>query len=488
MRFLRRSLVGLFLIAVTLGIFAYAGQSVYSAIQARLSEESPQRPARERVFAANVVTVQPGRVVPVLTAFGEVRSRRTLELRAKATGTVVELHPAFEEGGHVDKGDLLLRVDPADAQSALELARTDLADAEAELRDARRTLELARDELAATEAQAALRERALERQKDLQARGFGTDAAVDEVELAAVSARQAVVSGRQSVAQSETGIDTATTRVERARINLSEAERSLADTELYAGFAGTLSDVTLVEGGLVANNERVADLIDADALEVSFRVSTSQYSRLIDQAGRLLPVEVAVTLDVFGADLTARGTISRESGAVAEGQTGRLLFARLDAAPGFRPGDFVTVRIEEPALDGVARLPATAVDAAGTVLVLGEDDRLEVAEVALLRREGDDVIVRAPAVYGREVVTERSPLLGEGIKIRPIRPGAAAETAEAASPAMVELTPERRARLIDLVESNARMPQEAKARVKAQLSQDRVPARMVERIESRMGG
>ena len=168
-----------------------------------------------------------------------------------------------------------------------------------------------------------------------------------------------------------------------------------------------------------------------------------------------------------------------------DGQTGRLLFARLGDAPGFLPGDFVTVEITEPPLDRVAVLPSTAIDAAGRVLVLGEEDRLETAEVTLVRRQGDDVIVRVRGLAGREVVAERTPFLGAGIGVRPIRPGADDAPAE---PAMVELDEDRRAKLIAFVEASQRMPDRAKERVLAQLRADRVPADMVNRLESRMGG
>ena len=52
----------------------------------------------------------------------------------------------------------------------------------------------------------------------------------------------------------------------------------------------------------------------------------------------------------------------------------------------------------------------------------------------------------------------------------------------------MELTSERRARLITFVEESPAMPAEAKARMLAVLGEDRVPARLVARIESRMGG
>lgn len=486
MRFFVRSLVGLFLVSLTLGLLTLAGWTVRSAIQERMAAEDRPRTARERVFSANVVMVEPQQIVPVLTAFGEVQSRRVLEIRAPAGGRIVQMAPDFEDGALVEAGQLLLQIDPANAQTALDLAKNGLQEAEAELAEADRALVLARDDVAAAEAQAVLREQALERQRGLAERGLGTAAEREAAELAASAAAQSVLSRRQALAQAEARLDQARTALARQRITTAEAERDLAETEIYAGFSGALSGATVVEGGLVSVNEKLAELIDPEALEVSFRVSTSQYTRLLDGAGQLIPAPVTIALDVFGAELLAQGQLSRVSAAVGEGLTGRLIFASLDAAPGFRPGDFVTVRIKEPALSDVALLPATAVDAAGTVLVLGPEDRLEQVSVELLRRQGDDVIIRAGAVAGQEVVAERSPLLGGGIKVRPLRTGPMVE-AEAA-PEMIELTPERRAQLIAFVEANTRMPSDAKARVLAQLAQDKVPARIIARLEERMGG
>ncbi len=178
MRFLRRSLIGVFLMAVTFGLFAWAGSTVYGALQTRWADEPGQRPARERIFAANVVTLAPETIRPVLATFGEVRSRRTLELRAASGGEVIWLSKAFEEGGAVEVGALLARIDPADAESGLATAEADLSEAEADLREAERSLDLARLDILAAEDQARLRANALTRQQDLAERGVGSAAAV----------------------------------------------------------------------------------------------------------------------------------------------------------------------------------------------------------------------------------------------------------------------------------------------------------------------
>ena len=213
MRFVGRALSGVFLLALTLALLAWAGVTVQSAIGERMEREARARPARERVFAVNVVTATPATITPVLAAFGEVDSRRRLDVRARVGGTVVEIADGFEDGGRVEVGALLFRVDPAPAQSALARTRADRDEALAEARDADRALALARDELAASRAQVALRAQALTRQQDLKDRGVVTEAAVETAALALSAADQAVLSRRQALAQAEARVDLAATRI-----------------------------------------------------------------------------------------------------------------------------------------------------------------------------------------------------------------------------------------------------------------------------------
>lgn len=489
MRFFRRALSGLFLISLTLGLLALAGNSIYGALQVRWAQEGRPSAARERVYTAEVTPVVFQAATPVLTAFGEIRSRRTLDLRAPAAGTVMTLAEGFADGGAVEAGALLLRIDPAEAQSARDLAAADLREAENSLAEAEAAVVLAREDVAAAQAQADLRDRALTRQQNLLERGVGSAASVETAELAAASAHQAVLSRRQALAQAEANLDQAGTTLDRRRIALAEAERMLAETGLRAEFAGVLADVNVVQGGIVNRNEQVATLIDAQALEVSFRVSTGQYARLLTEGGNLPPADATVILDVMGLDIETTARLTRESGEVQEGQSGRLLYAELLETRGFRAGDFVTVQLAEPPLSEVAILPATALDAQDRVLVLGAENRLDEAQVTLLRRQGDDVIVRAPpALDGAEVVVSRTPALGAGIRVTPLRPGEDAQAAAEDTPDTVALDPDRRARLIAFVETNNVLPDEVRDRMLRQLQEDEVPVRIVTRIESRMGG
>ena len=238
-------------------------------------------------------------------------------------------------------------------------------------------------------------------------------------------------------------------------------------------------------------NEQLGQLIDPGSLDVAFRVSTAQHGRLLDTQGRLADLPVRARLDAFGLELERAGRLTRDNATVAEGQSGRLIYAALDDPGGLKPGDFVTVEVDEPALADVVRLPGSAMDSAGTVLALGEGDRLEVLPVTLLRRQDNDILVAAAGIAGREIVTRRTPLLGAGIGVRPLRATDAQDDqaqAVPAAPELLELTAERRARLVAFVEGNTRMPAEMRSRLLAQLQEDRVPAAVVQRLEQRIGG
>lgn len=483
MRFLTRSLLGLFLLTLTAGLLALAGNTVFSVLQERASGGRGAQEARERVFTVEVIPFRSGTHVPVIETFGEVVSGRTLEIRAPAAGRIVALSPNFREGGSVAAGELLFQTDPANAETRLAVARNELAEAEADLAEAEAQLPLAEEEVRAAEVQLELRRRSLERQRSLVSRGVGTDAATEAAELNVSAAEQTLIAKRQALANVKARIARARTALERRRINLAEAERLLADTTVRAPFAGVLADVTAVLGRLVNANERLGNLIDPGALEVAFRISSEAFNALSAAPGGLEGARVRVEYAPGG--LSFEAPIARVSAAVGEGRTGRELFARL--GPGamltLRPGDFVSVEVYEPPLSGVARIPASAVNAAGEVLVVGPGERLEAARVEVLRKQGDDILVRAEGLEGRQIVAIRAPRLGAGIKVRPRAAGdRSLEERET-----VELNAERRARLKAAVEGNTRMPEAARARVLAALDEARVPREMVERIEARMG-
>ncbi|MEL6600515.1 MAG: HlyD family efflux transporter periplasmic adaptor subunit [Pseudomonadota bacterium] len=482
MRFLSRSLIGLFLTGLTLGVLILAAGQAYRFSQQAAESQGNRRAPAERTYSVNVADIVLQDATPVITGYGNIASARLLELRTGAAGELIELAPDFRDGGAVSSGSLLFQIDPVDARLARDRSRTQLTEAEADLSEAVTALDLAQEDARVAVAQRDLWAQALTRQEDLRTRGVGTDAAVENAALSLAAADQTVVGRRQALLQAEGTLARRDTAVDRARIALEEAERTLANTTARAPFDGLLSEVDAVLGRRVSNNERLGVLIDPASLEVAFQVTNAQFARLLDDRQNLRPLPVAVTLDLGDIPFTAPATLVRAGAQVGEGQTGRQLYAQLEpgAAGVMRSGDFVTVEITEPALANVALIPATAASADGKVLVLVEGNRLAEQQTTILRRQGDDIIVSGLEA-GVTYVTQRQPQLGAGLAVTAVRGDAGLQEI-----AMVTLDPARAERLIAAVEANTRMPAEAKERMLRHFRSGQAPEGMVARLEARM--
>jgi multidrug efflux pump subunit AcrA (membrane-fusion protein) len=476
MRFATRSFTGLLLGLLALALLGLAAASVQSALRERAGASRPAPAGQERVYSVSVARLEAGTVAPVVTAYGEVASARTLEIRPSVGGTLVGLAAGFREGGAVAAGETLYAVDPADAEAALATTEVDLEEAEAERAEAEAAVGLARADREAAERQLDLRAAAVARQRSLGGRGVGTATELDAAEIALVQAEQALVGRAQAEAQAAARIERAGIALRRAEIARSEAARRLAATRAVAPFDGVLAAVAARPGALVGATELLATLVDPGALEVAFRVTSDELARLHGERG-LMPLAVTVHLGIEGRSAAVPGRLERAGVALAGGEAGRVLYAALEPAAGLvRPGDFVRVEVEEPALDGVAAIPAAALGPDGRILVLGEGERLREAAVRVVRRQGDGVIV-ADAPWGAEYVTARAGTLAPGVRVRPV-------PAEEA----VVLAPEERAALIAAVEANDLIPAAVRAELLEGLGAERVPRSVLDRIDTATGG
>lgn len=478
MRFLLRALLGLALFAIVIGLLVGSGVVLISSLKDKDSSGSRRGGDKERSYAVNVRTLVSGTAQPVTQVYGEVVSGRTLELRASSAGAIVELSPNFQEGRSIEAGDLLFQTDPANQLANRALMEAELAEASAELADANASLALAKDEVVAAQRQHSLRQQSVERQTSLKSRGVGSDSAIENAELSLSSAEQAVLTKRLALNQAQARLSRAEISQQRIQINLDEAVRKLEETTVTAKFPGVLTEVNAVLGGLVNANERLGRLIDPNALEISFRVSNRAFSQLLSNEAGLDAAKIDV---VFGGATVANDlTIDRVGAAVAEGQTGRELFSQLRRRDldRLRPGDFVSIHIKEAILENVVTIPSTAVSSDNALLIVDEDSRLTSHKVRVLRWQKDELIVDGEGLEGKNLVLERAPQLGTGIKV---------EVRQTNGPLFkekkfVELSDLEKDEIRAALEKNNRIPKAGKTKILKRLEAKTIPENVAQRL------
>ena len=239
------------------------------------------QPRVASVQSASVVTAYPSQQLVVLNATGYVVAQRKAAVSSKATGRLEWLGVA--EGSRVKAGDVIARLDNRDVRAqldqsaaAVQVAQSNIDQADAELWEAGQSLK---------------------RTRDLVAKGFISQAALDQATAREMRAKGASAGSRSLLAQA------------RAAQHVSQV--SVDYTVIRAPFDGVVltknanvGDIVTPFSSAVDSKGAVVMMADMSTLEVEADVSESSLAKV--RVGQ--PCEIL--LDAL-PDVRFRGSISR---------------------------------------------------------------------------------------------------------------------------------------------------------------------------------
>lgn len=378
----------------------------------------------EKVWPVQVVSVTASDVQPTLSVFGEVEAAREAELRAMVAGRLVDLDPDFRNGNRIEAGATLAVIDPVDYENQLAEQRAELARAEAQLGELERELEWEIELEANAVRQVELAERALARTEQLAATGRESKKVRDDTEVTLAVSQQSRLQRAQTISRLRARIRDQQAAYEKIQAVLARAERDLAHTRVVAPFTGHLTDVRLAFGQRVAVGETLGRLLSASELDVRFDLPEADFARLTGEADQRGGAEALLgrALEVvwrLGADERVFSAQLARIGAEIDPALGGIeLYATLapDAsARGLRTGAFVEVRIPDVVYRDVYRLPAKALATDGEIYTV-VDERLVPVAIEVVRKLGDDVLVRGALDPAHPVVARVFAGIGPGLR------------------------------------------------------------------------
>jgi len=491
MNFLLRSFLGLIILSITLGFLIFGSFVLIEALKKRSEKSDNRRFQKERVFAVNVETLNKQIASPKILSYGEIYSKRMLEIRPLVSGRLDYVSEKFVEGGYVKSGDILFRLNQKDYLNELEIAEIDLEDTKAQLSEAISKLDYANLEFEVSESQLNLRKNALDRQTQLAESGLITSSQLENTQLAYSSSKQQFLNKQNLVKSSKNAIDKLKIQLKRRSISIDKAKRNLDETEIKAPFDGIIASVNILPGSVINKNEKLGTLLDPNSLEVMFNLSANEFARVIDKDGKLLNLDIIAYLKLSNNDIPFSGKIERINPEIMNIGSGRKLFASINLGENktLRPGDFVVLEIKEPSLKNITVLPSSAVTIDGKIFILEEDNRLKEIEVTILRRQGNEVIVSG-APTDKEYVMQRSPQLGNGLKIKPLRKKdreISNSVNLSKNNELVTISPEKQKKLINILDKLDRMPKSVKDRLYEEINSGKIKAKTLKRLEKNMG-
>ncbi len=201
----------------------------------------------------NVYAATSGELVQSIVASGRVISPQRITVALQGSGRVLRV--PVKEGQLVESGQLLIELDSSDARASLAQASAGVAQAQARVRQLAELSEpQALQALAQVQAAARQARKTLDRNQDLLARGFISQAAVDDAQRAVDVADSQVVSAQvQLKTKTAGGSDRL---IAQAELKQALAGQQLARAKLDQGLV-----VAPSQGVLISRNIEVGDIV-----------------------------------------------------------------------------------------------------------------------------------------------------------------------------------------------------------------------------------
>jgi membrane fusion protein, multidrug efflux system len=386
-----------------------------------------QRPAEAPSPEVAVTEVQASDV-PVISEYpAQTYARNTVEVRGRVDGYIDKW--LFHPGQEVHAGDVLYVLDLRPYQAAVEQAKGNLAQSEADLEFARKQVALLQAEASLAVSQANLLkaqqdyDRLKPLVKDEAAAQQELDSAVAALHAGEANVRASQANVDQTRLSTETQISSTQGKMEAQRAALRTAMLNLDYATIHAPISGLIGDTLVPVGGLVTANaaQPLTTIVPLDPIWVRFKVTESRY--LSFQKNPTLLKSPLTLILADNSEFPQRGRIENTLNQV-DPKTGTLELQASFPNPRHTllPGQFGKVRVETELRRNVVLVPQRAIQQLQneqTVLTVGSDNIVQLRIITTAERVGDNWIVEQGLKPGDRVIVEGQLKVRPGARVMP---------------------------------------------------------------------
>jgi membrane fusion protein (multidrug efflux system) len=366
--------------------------------------------------------------VPIYSEYpAQTYARDTVDVRGRVDGYIEKW--LFRPGQEVHAGDVLYVLDLRPYEAALEQAKGNVAQTQADLEFARNQVALLQAEanLAAAQANLIKAQQDVDRLtplvKEDAAAKQDLDAAVAALDASKANVRANQANVDQNRLSTRTQIASNQGKVEALQGALRTAQLNLEYATIKAPISGLVGETLVPVGGLVnANSQQpLTTIVPLDPMWVRFKVTESEYLAF-KKRGNLTQSSLTLVL----ADSTGfpqSGRVENTANQV-DPKTGTLdLQARFpNPQHTLLPGQFGKVRFQTDIRKRAILIPQRAVQqlqSSQTVFTVGPGDKVELRAIVASDRVGESSIVDQGLKPGDRVIVEGQLKVRPGMVVRP---------------------------------------------------------------------
>ena len=369
---------------------------VIAGLMSLTKPDSLELESPNREVAVKTAVIQKSQVQLKVKSQGTVQPLTKTMLVSEVSGIVMALAPQFEVGGTFAKGDVLIKLDPADYQVAKQRADAQLQSAKAQLLS--------------------------EQARSTQAK--------KEWEMTGRPLSEAPVLALRSPFLAE-----AQSRLLQAQAEVKQAELKLQRTVIRAPYAGMISATMVDVGQYVTIGARLGETFAIDFAEIRLPMTDKDLSKLGWNANSAEQSifnknKVQLKSTVNGESVTWQAVLVRSEGTIEQSSRVQYLVAQVADPynikgvvdrPRLLIGSFVEAMVSGKMIDDVYTLPRHALRSNNRVATVDSDQRLKLLAVDYTYEDHANYYVNAGLEGQVEVVTSGMGIMVDGMKLKPFK-------------------------------------------------------------------
>ncbi|WP_052692050.1 efflux RND transporter periplasmic adaptor subunit [Teredinibacter purpureus] len=381
-------------IVFPLGILAVGGIIVALLFVGKPKPEPVAENDSPALIKVMVTEAKQQRLRLAVLAQGTVTPKREINLVAQVSGLIVNVEPAFDDGGFFEPHQVLIKIDDREYQAALLVAKARVAEAEYRLAE----------------------EQGLSRQAKREWRDLGNQNAND------------LFMRKPQLAAAKANLESAKGAVTIAQLNVQR-------TSISVPFTGRVKETFVDLGQYITVGSSLATVYDSTTVEVRLALTEHQASLVnlpfMAQSKTLeeqkLP-GVQIRGSVAGKVHQWQGELARTDAFVDSNS--RMYYAVVEVENPFQlvgqneapllPGLFVEAEIEGKLIDGVMELPRSALYQRDKIVYLDSDNTVVMQKVKVLRRSDDTIWVQGELDANTLVAIEKQSVTPTGTTVEPL--------------------------------------------------------------------
>ena len=237
-----------------------------------LKEEPEKKEIIKTPPSVKVMVATPVSKVMTLDAYGTVKPRKLVKIAVEVPGRIDYIHPSFIEGGVIEKGQVLVRIDQRSYQLDRQTGQVRIRQAKTDIESLKQDIENLEKDIELSRANVALAKKELKRIKALSKNQFASKNSLDKAEQQYLQTKIALQNISNRLSLTDTLMEQKNAMLAMAKVDFQKADLAFNKTQIKAGFHGFVLDKFAEKGEYVNPGQALGSIYEKDSLDVDVRI------------------------------------------------------------------------------------------------------------------------------------------------------------------------------------------------------------------------